>query len=203
MAAGIVGTLLVAVGAMIAFSPLVRFLRAGGWSSVRRGFVRAIVATAVTALATFGVSAWAHHLNSHQRNGGDGWYAHTFLVYALMVVASIGLWTTLAVTTTAKINLSPRALRWESWLALGTGVSTMAVVAGATTWWVQMGRHAPWFLRGARAGFPGSPWSLQLVATATIMMMATLTAAWGVWRMTSTNFHRGPEEFINDGQAGA
>jgi len=200
--AGIAGTLIVMVGALIALPGFVHFLRAGGWTSVRRKFTQAFAATVTTALATIGVSAWAHHLNSLQRNGGDRWYSWAFLGYALLMAAAIFLWTNATAATVVRMDFSARALRWESWLALGVALSTMVVVASTSTWWIQMGLHAPWFLQGTRAGVSASPWSPHLAVTALTMIVAMGTALWGAWRVALTYVPARVDTFVIGGRGG-
>jgi len=48
-----------------------------------------------------------HHLNSAQRNGGDGVYSGVFLAFALLVVITIGLWTTTGVAVASRIDFTP------------------------------------------------------------------------------------------------
>ena len=67
--AGVVSVLVVA-GALLAAPDFVRFLQAGGWSSVRGHFLRALACTGVTIASTVPLVVWAHHLTAHQRNGG-------------------------------------------------------------------------------------------------------------------------------------
>jgi len=202
-AAGVAGTLMVVVGAMIALPAFARYLRAGGWHRVRRACLQAVAATAVSVLATLGLAAWAHHLNALQRNGADRWYSAAFLVCAVLVVVAIALWTKAAVVTVAKIDLSTRVLGWESWLALGVTTSTVAVVVGTATWWVQMGLYASWFLHGTRAGVPASPWSDRLAVTALLMMIALAMALWGLWRVALTNRRERFGAFVLGGQSEA
>ena len=200
--AGAVGTAFVVVGALIVLPRFVRFVRAGGWSSVRRTFFQAFVATVVTAAATLGVSAWAHHLSSLQRNGGDRWYSGAFLGYALLVTLVIFFWTKTALVTVTRLDLTNRIVRWESWLALGVTASTIAVAAGAMTWWVQMRLHAPWFLQGTPVGVSASPWSAHLMVTAFIMLVAMSAALWGAWRVTLTYVPVHDETFVLGGRGG-
>lgn len=200
--AGAVGTAFVLIGALIVLPRFVRFLRAGGWSSVRRSFVLAFVATALTAAATLGVSTWAHHLNSLQRNGGNRWYSAAFLSYAVLVTLAIFLWTKAVLVSVTRLDLTGRVLLGESWLALGVTVSTIVVAGGTVTWWVQMGLHAPWFLQGTPVNLAASPWSTPLIVTAFIMMLAMVTALWGAWRVALTFLPAHDDTFVLRGRGG-
>lgn len=185
-AAGIVGTLLVAAGAVVALPGFVRFLRAGKWSQVRRKFGRSLVASTTLITATVGLVIWAHQLTSAQRNGADTLYSACFLVWALLVVLTIGLWTTTCVAVASRLDFTSRELRWESGLAVGVGLSSIGVITGATLWWVQIGLHAPWFLQGTLAGVATSPWSTQIVFITTPMVLGTVIALWGATRIALT-----------------
>jgi len=159
--AGLLGTLFVVVSVTGALPGFVRFLRADKWPQVRGMFVRSVVSSLVVVVATAGLSWWAHHLNSAQRNGGDGVYSGVFLAFALLVVITIGLWTTTGVAVASRIDFTPRELRRESCLAIAVSLSSIVVVASAAVWGVQIGLHAPWFLNGTAAGVATSPWSLK------------------------------------------
>jgi hypothetical protein len=184
--AGIVGTLLVAGGVLVATPGFVRLLRAQHGSALRGRFAWPLVASVVLIIATVGLSSWAHSLNVAQRNGGDHLYSGAFLTYALLVVVTLGLWTRAGVTIARKIDFTERALRWESWLAVGVSLASVAVIGSTALWWIQMGLHAPWFLQGTATGTATSPWSAQLVVIVLVMALATATALWGASRVALT-----------------
>jgi hypothetical protein len=177
--AGMVGTAFVLLGAMVALPGFLRLLRSGGWSQVRQKFSRSLVSSAALIVVVTGMAAWAHRLNISQRNGGDGLYSAAFMVFAVVVVITIGLWTVASVAVASRIDFTPRELLFESYCALGVCLSSIVVVAGTTTWWIQMSLHAPWFLNGSLTGVSGSPWSARVVVTALVMAAATAVALWG------------------------
>jgi hypothetical protein len=185
--AGIVGTLFVCAGAIVAIPGLVRFLRKSQWTEIRQVVVGAAGATVALVAMTTGISLWAHHLNVAQRNGSDNWYSAVFLVFVLLVVTTIGLWTVASIAIASRISFTPRALRWESRLALGVTLSSLVVVGSAVTWWVQLSMHAPWFLAGTSTGNAASPWSIQVALTGFVMAFATATALWGALRIVTSN----------------
>ena len=168
------------------FRGLVRLIRVKHWTEMRAVFVRPLVASVLLVMATVGLSSWAHHLVAAQRNGGDQLYSGAFVVFALLVVVTIGLWLRASITVASKIDFTPRALRWESWLAFGVSLSSIVVIGGTTLWWIQMGLHAPWFLEGAPVGVAASPWSLNLITAVLVMGLATVTALWGASRVAVT-----------------
>ena len=175
--AGVAGTILVLVGAIVACPGFVRFLREKGWPQVRRTLVRSVIATVVLFAATSGLASWSHQLNTAQRNGADALYSGAFFAFALFVVMTIALWTRASIAVASRIDFTPRALRWESYLALGVCLSSIVVAVGATAWWIQVGRHAPWLLNGTLSEVSASPWSLRVVGTALV------TAFWGAARI--------------------
>jgi uncharacterized membrane protein YidH (DUF202 family) len=181
--AGVVGTLLVLAGVIIALPGFARFVHSNEWPEVRRTFVKPVASSVALIGATIGLSEWAHHLNTSQRNGGNNVYSGAFIAFALVVVITIGLWTRASVTVASRIEFTPRALRWESYFALGVCLSSIIVVVSATAWWIQMGLHAPWFLNGTPIGISTSPWSAHVVVTVLVMVIATVTALWGAARV--------------------
>ena len=184
--AGVVGTLLIVAGAAVAVPGFVRFLHQKKWPMVRASFRRSLVATLLLIGATIGLSAWAHQLNTAQHNGSDHWYSAAFVTFALLAVVTIGLWTKAGVAVVSRIDLSERALRWESKLAIGVCLASLVVIFGAALWWAQLALHAPWFLQGAPNGTAASPWSVELIVALSFMAIGTMMSLWGAWRVAIT-----------------
>ena len=184
--AGAVGTFLVLAGVMVALPGFVQFLGQKGWSQVRRTLVRSAIATLVLLVATTSMATWAHHLNTAQRNGADALYSGAFFTFVVLVVLTIALWTRASIAVATRIDFTPRQLRWESYLALGVCVASFVVTAGATAWWIQVGRHAPWLLSGTLNHVSVSPWSVRVVGTALVMTLALATALWGAARIATS-----------------
>lgn len=191
--AGIVGSLLVIVGALIAIPGLARFLRAKRWPEVRKRFWTATLVSAVLVVATLGLSLWAHHLTPAQRNGSDDVYSGAFVAFALVVVMTIGLWARTAVAVASRIDFTPRELRRESGVALGVALTSIAVIAGTSVWWIQMALHAPSFLDGTPGGVAASLPSAQLIVIMVPMVIGTLAALWGASRIAVTYRRTAPE----------
>jgi hypothetical protein len=179
--AGVAGILVVA-GALLAVPSFVRFLRAGGWTSVRSHFLRALACTALTAAATAPLLLWAHHLSPHQRNGGIHWYGALFLIWAGLIVITLTLWTVAAIAAGGRLVLPAAILTAEA--ALATVIAgAMVIMVGATlVWWGAMAKDAPSYLNASPGGAPGSPWDIWLITTVTLMAAAMGTAAIGVVR---------------------
>lgn len=183
---GLVGTALVVFAAALAAPAFWRLVRGGGWSQVRAVLRELVVASALLVAGTGGLSVWAHHLSSTQRNGGNLVFAVAYLLYVLVVVLSLGVATRGAIVVVTRLELSPKVLRYEGLVALGVCVTTLVITASAIAWWIQMGLHAPWFLQGTAAGVPVSPWSAPMIITASVMIAATASALWGASRVAVT-----------------
>ncbi len=173
---------LVAIGALLVAPALVRLLRAGGGSTLRGHFVRAVAASGLTVVVTVPLLIWAHHLTSYQRNGGLHWYGASYLVWTTLIVGTLTLWTVLAIATARRLQLSKRILAAEAALAAVVAFSMILMVAATALWWGAMANDAPAFLSGSRTVTSGSPWNLQLVVTVAAMALAMGTAAFGVVR---------------------
>lgn len=192
-ASGLLGTLLLLVGVVVALPGFVRLCRTQKWHQIRRTFASSLVATGVAVIATAGLVPWAHHLNNAQRNGGSDLYSVAFVAVGLVVMTTIGLWTRASIATASRIDFTDRELQRESYLAMGVSLSSVVVVTSATIWWIQVALHAPWFLSGAAYGVSSSPWSTQAVVTMLAMGLGVATALWGgsrvalSYRMTRTN----------------
>jgi hypothetical protein len=191
--AGIVGSLLVIAGAVIAIPGLARFLRAKRWPEVRKVVRTSVLVSSVLVVATLSLSLWAHHLTSAQRNGSDDVYSGAFVVFALLVVMTIGLWARTGVAIASRIDFTPRELRRESGVALGVSLTSIAVIVGTTVWWIQMALHAPSFLDGTPGGVAASLPSAQLVVIMVPMVLGTLAALWGASRIAVTYRPTAPE----------
>jgi hypothetical protein len=119
--------LAVLVGGLVAFPAFRRFLRAGGWASIRRRAAWAAGATVVAggALTALGLGSRSHTYT--QLNGSSAdffWVSGT----ALALTGALGLWATTAKVTATQLDLSPRKRSAEAVLGALTlnGVSVMA-----------------------------------------------------------------------------
>jgi hypothetical protein len=110
---------LVLVAAATALPSLVSFLRAGGWTQLRRLVLTSVAITACALAATIALVAWADGLNEGQRNGHDLAYAAGFLGWALVVAACLTSWTATAAAVLRRIELSAGRLRLDAWIAAG------------------------------------------------------------------------------------
>jgi hypothetical protein len=177
-----VGGVLVVLGAVLALPAAVRYLRAGGWPDVRRGVYRAAVAVVGLGVATVGLAAWAHHLDLHDRNGGDAAYTAAFVVWGALAAVTLGLVTASATRVARRVALPGAVLRAEGALAVALGALVAATTVATALWWASMARGAPWFLAGTRPGTTPSPVTVQLVSVEGCLVLATVVAAYGAVR---------------------
>jgi hypothetical protein len=181
---GLLGSALVVLGGLAALPAFVRFIRGGGWPTLRGHLLRACLLTAVTGVALIPLGAWAHHLNQHQRNGGDGVYSTAIVAWAVLVAATLAQWTVAAVAAGRRIDVARRLLRLEAGLAVAVTGAMLAITTAAALWWAAIALHAPWFLQGTATGSHRSPFDPQLVFTLALMLAAVLAAGYGVARIT-------------------
>lgn len=178
------GALLVFVGAAVACPATVRFVRCGGWSTIRTPSIVAAILTGVAGLATIGVGQWAHHLTVHQRNGGSAIYGVAFLGWAFLLAGALGGWTWTGLALARRIDLDRNSLRLEARLAVAVAAIVGLTSAAVGLWWLAMARGASWFLNGARPGTRPSAVTLQLVVIEGWMVAATVVALYGATRVT-------------------
>jgi heme/copper-type cytochrome/quinol oxidase subunit 3 len=181
--AGIFGCLFVLAGAAAAIPAFTRHLRAEKWSSVRRRITAPVIATLILIAAVGGLSVWAHQLTSAQRNGSNVWYSSAFLACVFLVVMTIALWTRVLVDIAIRCDFTARELRRESFLALGVCLSSLCVLAGTITWWIQMAQHGSWFFSGTVYGPSSSPWPPNLIVAGSVMLIGTVIALCGATRI--------------------
>ena len=177
------GALLVFVGAAVACPATVRFVRSGGWSTIRTPFIVAAMLTGVAGLATIGVGHWAHHLTVLQRNGGSVFYGVAFFGWAGLLAGALGAWTWTGLALARRIDLDRNSLRIEARLAVAVAAIVGLTSTAVGLWWLAMARGASWFLTGARPGTRSSAVTLQLVVIQGWMVAATVAAIFGATRV--------------------
>ena len=182
-----VGSVLVVTGALFAVPAFVRFLRTGGWGSVRGHYLRALACTALTAVITVLLFVWARHLTPLQRHGGLHWYGGLFLVWGLVSALTLVLWAVAAIATVTRIELTRTILAVEATLALVIAGAMLVMFVAVVVWWAAMAKDAPAFLHANPAGAPGSSWDVWLIATVALMVLALVTATAGVVREVSVS----------------
>jgi hypothetical protein len=175
----VLGALAVLGGMAVAGPSFVRFLRAGGWESIRRPVRRALVATAFGAGAFAALVVMAHTLGPVQ---SSTWSLAAFCVVSASWVAVVGFWTTAAGTAWRRMDLSPRVLRIESALAVAAAGSMVLLTAAAAVWWGAVAEAAPWFLQVSPVHPGGSVLNPQALATEVLLTLGAVVALGGAGR---------------------
>ncbi|HZR13980.1 MAG TPA: hypothetical protein VFC33_12110 [Acidimicrobiia bacterium] len=181
--AAVVGGLLVVTGALLAGPAFVRFVRAGGWASLRGHVTRAVVVTVVLVASTIPLVLWAHDLPAHARNGGSVGYGVAFLAWVALAVTCLAAWTVVAVTVGRHVLLTRRVLRCEAALALALAVVMVVVTAATATWWGAMAASAPWFLAGTPRGTTGTALDVPLAVAMAVMVAGLAVSTAGALRI--------------------
>jgi hypothetical protein len=177
-----VASVLVVAGALLAAPSFVRFMRTGGWTSLRSHILRALACTALTVVVTVPLLLWAHHLTPHQRNGGFHWYGGLFLMWSGLIAMTLAWWTVAAVAAGRRVDLPRAILAVEATLAAAIAGAMVVMVGATVLWWGAMAKDAPAFLNASPGGAPGSPWDIWLIATVVLMTAAMGIATAGVVR---------------------
>lgn len=185
----IVGGLLVVCGACVALPAFLRFLRDGGWPSIRAHVLRAAVSTVVFIGAGAALLGLADTLSPAQRNGGllyhpvVWYYLLAVIATALLAALALGLWTVAAVVITGRLALGQPVLSVEAALAGGLSVAMFLMTAATAVWWGAIASSAPWFLQGIRPRQGVSAFSPTLLETIALMLVACAIAGFGVIRV--------------------
>jgi len=181
-----VGGFLVILGASAALPAFVRFIRGGGWSTVRGHVLRAIALTLLSLGVVIPLSLWAHHLNELQRNGADPTYSGVFVIWAVVVAATLAQWTAAGVAVARRVALPRGVLRLEAVLAITLAGAMAVMTVAAALWWGSLAQNAPWFLQGTANGTSPSPFTPQLAVTLALMTISVVGAGYGVMRVTGS-----------------
>ena len=186
--AGVAGLIVIAAAGLV-LPTFLRYLRSGGWPSIRAHALRATGCTLLTAGITAPLLVWAHHLTAHQRNGGSAAYTALFLVWAALVVVTLVLWTVLAVVAARKVTFAPSLLAVEAGMAVAVALAIVGIVTATSLWWALIAERAPTFL----SGNPALPVNARLVATVALMALAAATATAGAVRIAQVSTGVAPQ----------
>jgi hypothetical protein len=176
--AGVAGLIVIAA-AGLALPTFLRFLRSGGWPSIRAHALSAAGCTLLTAGITAPLLVWAHHLTAHQRNGGSVAYTALFLAWAALVVVTLALWTVLAIVAARKVTFARSLLAAEAGMAVAVAFAIVGIAATTSLWWALIAERAPTFL----SGNPAFPVNSRIVATVALMALAGVAATLGAVRI--------------------
>jgi hypothetical protein len=181
MVAGVAGLIVIAAGGL-ALPAFLRYLRSGGWPSIRAHALGAVGCTLLTAGITAQLLVWAHHLSVHQRNGGSTGYGVLFLIWAVLVVATLVSWTLFAVVAAGKITFSRSVLGAEAGMAVAVALAVVGILAATSLWWALIAERAPTVLDGNSA----TALNARLVATVALMALAAVAATAGALRIVKS-----------------
>jgi hypothetical protein len=184
--AAVVGLVIVAAAALVVLPAFIRHGRDEGWGSVRRRLLPAATMGAIAVALLAGLLVWAHHLSSHDRNGGLVAYEALFVVCSLGIFAAIGTGTAAAVSTARRLSLPERTLRLLGALAVALTAVMAVITTGTIVWWGAMATYAPKFLgNGIGNGFVGTSGTAPptMVASGVLMLIGLAVAALGTTRV--------------------
>ncbi|HEX3839767.1 MAG TPA: hypothetical protein VHU85_03140 [Acidimicrobiales bacterium] len=167
----------VLLGALAVLPTFLRFVRDGGWSTIRRRVIWAVAASLGTAATTVALAVWSGHLTYHQRNHGFGWYQLLFTVFVILFASTIATWSAAAVAATRHLHLRTGQLKVTGSLAVAVAVCMPVMTGGAAVWWGAMATTAPWFLAGTAPGSSPSPLAANLLA---VLIAMTIASAFGL-----------------------
>ena len=183
---GAIGCLVVFAAALLVLPAFIRLVRAGGWRDVRGAVQRALGAGVVAAGLLVAAVSWAHHLSTHDRNGGKPVYGAFFLLVSAATILAIVLATAAAAAVARRVELSHRTLRVLAGTALGLAVLMVLGTAGFVAWWASESTHAPGvLLNGLGNGVPYSSATVPptLLGAGLAMADGLALAAWGAVRI--------------------
>jgi hypothetical protein len=188
----LVGSLAVACGAAVIIAACVllpsfaRFVRAGGWTTIKQRVGWAVSATSATVAVGGALVLWARHLTNHERNAGFGWYQLLFVIVAILFTASIVTWTATLVAAVCRMNIGLPQLKAAGVLAVLMAVGMPVMTVAAAVWWGAMATTAPWFLAGAPRGSASSPLTASLFGVLVVMTTASSVGVLGLFRVVGT-----------------
>ena len=183
---GAAGALLVLTAALIVLPSLIRLIRSGDWTSLRRPVVQALCTGTVFVASSVGLILWAHHLSYRDRNGALVSYEIVVACWSIAVGLCVAVGTSAAVSITQRLDLSRRKVQSLSTMAMALTLSMTAILAAMITWWKIEASHAPAFMRdGIGNGFivTSSTFPPALVAASILMMIGLAAAIAGALRV--------------------
>jgi hypothetical protein len=178
-AAGAAG-LLVLVGVGLGCGSLVRFLRAGGWRSIRRSVLTAAGLSASAAAGIAALAHWARTLDPGARNGHDFGYAAAFVVVAAVGALALLAWTVAGIRTVRRLPLSDSVLRRETWVLAGLALAMSVVIASVAVWWADRATAWPPHVPLAADRSSSSPFAVLLIAGGAAMLAATVVTGYAL-----------------------
>lgn len=184
--AGFVGMLLVAGAALVALPSLIRFMRSGDWTTIRRPLRRALCAGVIFVLTTTALVVWANHLTITERNGGLAVYGFAVALWSLTVCIAVVTITSAVVSVVRQLELSEKTIHLLSTMAIALTAIMFVILAAVVTWWSVESVHAPLFMRngiGNGLVYTSSAYPLTLIVSALVMGVGLGAAISGAVRV--------------------
>lgn len=182
-----VGSALVLLGVALSLPGFVSLLRRGGWTTIRRPILRALLLSLLGVAATVGLARWAHSLTPAGRNGHNGLYSGAFVAWVLLFAACLAAWGVAARATARQLSWSVRILRLEVWLGLAVSAAMAVMTVATAIWWGALASAAPWFFDGRPVGSSASALTLNVAIPSALMVCATLLGLTGALRAVKAN----------------
>jgi hypothetical protein len=183
--AGAAGALVVLSAAMLALPSLIRMLRSGDWTSVRRPILRGLCAGAIIVTTTTALVMWANHLTVIDRNGGLQVYALAVALWSLTVSVAVVIITLAVVSIARQLEMSTRTMHWLSTMAAVLTSLMIAILAAMLAWWSVEAVHAPLFMsNGIGNGllYHSSAYPITLIIASLVMGLGLAAAIGGTLR---------------------
>ena len=118
----------VLAGGLIAFPAFRRFLRAGGWATIRWRVAGAAGATVVAGGALTGLLRWSRSQTFAHLNISSAYFGWV-TVTTMALIGALGLWMSAARATAGQLDLSPRERTAEAVLGVLTSNWTFVMVS--------------------------------------------------------------------------
>ena len=177
---------LVVTGAVLALPAFFRFLRSGGWQSVRGHFQRALAVSVLGLGSLLAVRSFAHSLDAVHRNGGDAAYSAAFLACAFVIVVAMLLWTAAVVAVVRRLELPVKVQRSEAALAVVVATAILLMTVATAVWWGAVDSGASWFASGSGPATVTSLFDPNMLMTMSLMLIAMALAGYGVTRISES-----------------
>jgi hypothetical protein len=180
--AGALGVVLVLSAAAVVFPSFVRFLRAGGWSAVRRPLLGSLAAAGIALAASTSTVLWAQTLNVQERNGTLVAYEVVVVASGLCVVAALATLTWAAVSVSRRLDHSRVVLHFLVVDASALVAMMVVVTTGTVLWWTCEALYAPSVIRdglGNGIVFSSDVAPVTLLAVMALMVTGLVAGLFG------------------------
>ena len=174
--------MLVLAGVAAALPAVLALLRAGGWSAVRRSFLRAAVLSLFALALTIALARWAQSLSPSKRNGADDLYSAGFVLWFAVAVSCLFAWAVAAAAVARRLELSRVVLRVEAGLAVGVAAAMVVMTVATLVWWASLADAAPWFFSGRPIGSGGNGIDPNLIVASALAVAAAALGLLGAAR---------------------